>query len=145
LTALAVSDISLDAQTAIIHKGKGGKGRIVPFSASTATSLDRYLRARKRLDPPHHKLWLNARDTKPLQYASLIYHLQQRAKKAGVDNFYPHKTRHTAATRWLRKGGSESGLMAIAGWSTRQMIDRYTAASAAERAVEEAKRLDLGT
>jgi hypothetical protein len=44
------------------------------------------------------------------------------------------------ATRWLRAGGSESGLMAVAGWSTRDMIDRYTGASASERA-RSARRL----
>jgi integrase/recombinase XerD len=52
--------------------------------------------------------------------------------------------RHTAATRWLRAGGSEGGLMAVAGWSNRAMIDRYTGASAAERAAEEARGLGLG-
>ena len=52
--------------------------------------------------------------------------------------------RHTAATRWLRAGGSEGGLMAIAGWSTRDMIDRYTGASASERAADEARGLGLG-
>lgn len=45
--------------------------------------------------------------------------------------------RHTMATRWLRARGSEAGLMAVAGWSNRQMIDRYTGASASERAAEE--------
>lgn len=52
--------------------------------------------------------------------------------------------RHTYATRWLRAGGSEGGLMAVAGWSTRAMIDRYTAASASERAAAEARNLALG-
>ena len=52
--------------------------------------------------------------------------------------------RHTAATRWLPAGGSEGGLMAVAGWSTRDMIDRYTAATASERAATEARGLGLG-
>jgi hypothetical protein len=34
--------------------------------------------------------------------------------------------------------------MAIAGWSTREMIDRYTGASASERAADEARGLKLG-
>ena len=34
--------------------------------------------------------------------------------------------------------------MSIAGWANRTMIDRYTGASASERAVEEAQRLGLG-
>jgi hypothetical protein len=34
--------------------------------------------------------------------------------------------------------------MAIAGWSRRDMLDRYTRATASERAAEEARRLGLG-
>ena len=34
--------------------------------------------------------------------------------------------------------------MAIAGWSTRSMMDRYIGASAAERAAAEARGLGLG-
>ena len=34
--------------------------------------------------------------------------------------------------------------MAVAGWSTRDMIDRYTGASASERAAIEARGLNLG-
>jgi hypothetical protein len=42
------------------------------------------------------------------------------------------------------KGGSEAGLMAIAGWSRTEMLVRYTRARASERAAEEAWRLNLG-
>jgi hypothetical protein len=52
--------------------------------------------------------------------------------------------RHTAAHRWLAKGGSESGLMAIAGWNRTDMLVRYTRARASERAAQEAQRLSLG-
>lgn len=34
--------------------------------------------------------------------------------------------------------------MAIAGWSTRDMIDRYTRSTAAARAADEARGLNLG-
>jgi integrase len=70
--------------------------------------------------------------------------LKDRADRAGLSSFHPHLLRHTAATRWLRAGGSEGGLMAVAGWSTRSMIDRYTGASASERAATEARGLGLG-
>ncbi|MGK8556640.1 tyrosine-type recombinase/integrase [Nocardia gipuzkoensis] len=63
---------------------------------------------------------------------------------AGLDNFHPHVLRHTGASRWLSAGGSEGGLMAIAGWSTRDMIDRYTRSTAASRAAQEARNLNLG-
>jgi integrase len=62
---------------------------------------------------------------------------------ADIKDFHLHLLRHTAASRWLAAGGSESGLMAMAGWSTRDMIDRYTKSTAAERAAAEARGLNL--
>lgn len=53
--------------------------------------------------------------------------------------------RHTAAHRWLAAGGSEGGLMAVAGWTRPDMLLRYTKARASERAAEEARALNLGT
>jgi integrase len=52
--------------------------------------------------------------------------------------------RHTAAHRWLAAGGSEGGLMAVAGWTRPDMLVRYTRAQASARAAEEAQRLNLG-
>jgi integrase/recombinase XerD len=52
--------------------------------------------------------------------------------------------RHTAAARWLYAGGSEQGLMSMAGWTDRSMLDRYTRATASERAMDEARGLALG-
>jgi len=62
-----------------------------------------------------------------------------------VQGFRPHRLRHTAAHRWLAAGGSESGLMAMAGWTRVEMLIRYTRAHAGERAATEARRLDLGS
>ena len=64
---------------------------------------------------------------------------------AGIHGFHPHKLRHTAAHRWLAAGGSESGLMAMAGWTRTDMLIRYTRATAEDRAAAEARKLDLGT
>ena len=47
-------------------------------------------------------------------------------------------------TRWLAAGGSEQGLMTQAGWADRKMLDRYTRATASERAMDEARGLGLG-
>jgi len=128
----------------VIRRGKGMKGRTAPFGPQTAAALDRYLRARRA-----HKfadsaaLWLGV-GGKGFAYFGLNDTLRDRAKTAGIDGFHLHLMRHTAATRWLRAGGSEGGLMAIAGWSTRSMMDRYTGPSAAERAAAEARGLGLG-
>jgi integrase len=57
---------------------------------------------------------------------------------------HPHLLRHTAADRWLTAGGSEGGLMAVAGWTRPDMLLRYTRARAEQRAADEARRLNLG-
>ena len=143
--ALAVADIQpLKNGVVAVRRGEGMKGRVAPFGPQTAAALDRYLRARRA-----HKLasgpalWLGV-GGKKFAYFGLNDTLRDRAKRAGITGFHLHLMRHTAATRWLRAGGSEGGLMAIAGWSTRDMIDRYTGASASERAADEARGLGLG-
>lgn len=142
--ALEIGDVDLAAGTAVIRRGKGGKGRVVPFGPQTALAIDRYVRVRRshRLaDTP--ALWLGDRG-KPFTYDGLHKSLKMRATMAGVPDFHPHLTRHTAAHRWLAAGGSEGGLMAVAGWTRPDMLMRYTKAQASNRAAVEARTLNLG-
>ncbi|WP_329053911.1 tyrosine-type recombinase/integrase [Streptomyces violaceus] len=141
---MKLDDVDLRAGGAVVRKGKGGKGRTVPFGTQTGRALDRYVRVRRshRL-ADSSELWLGDRG-KAFSYDGLYVSLKQRAKAAGIDGFRPHRMRHTAATRWLAAGGSEGGLMAMAGWTRRDMLDRYTRASSERRAAEEARRLNLG-
>jgi integrase/recombinase XerD len=142
--SMQTTDVDLQRGLVTIRRGKGGKGRVAPFGPQTAAAIDRYLRARRT-----HRLadtgpmWVGG-GGKTFGYHGLHESLKGRAQAAGIAGFHLHLLRHTAATRWLRAGGSESGLMAVAGWSTRDMIDRYTGASASERAADEARGLNLG-
>jgi site-specific recombinase XerD len=142
--AMQVGDLDLQEGRAIVRRGKGGKGRAIPFGPQTAASIDRYMRARRahRLGGTA-ALWLGG-NGQTFSYHGLDLALKRRATVAGIAGFHLHLMRHTAATRWLRAGGSEGGLMAVAGWSTRSMVDRYTGASASERAATEARGLGLG-
>jgi site-specific recombinase XerD len=146
VVALQVADLNLRSvpPTAIIRRGKGGKGRVIPLAVEVAAAIDKYMRARrshKLKDDP--ALWLGDRG-KHFSYDGLHKTLAMRAQIAGVAGFHPHRLRHTAAHRWLTKGGSEGGLMAVAGWTTSEMLMRYTKAQASARAAEEAQRLNLG-
>lgn len=138
------ADIDLTRGMATVRRGKGGRGRVVPFGPQTAAALDRYMRARRthRLAETG-PLWLGG-GSQGFGYHGLDLAMKKRAAAAGIDRFHLHLMRSTAATRWLRAGGSEQGLMSVAGWSTRSMIDRYTGASASERAATEARGLNLG-
>lgn len=144
VVALEVGDVDLNNGTAVVRRGKGGKGRVVPVGPEAALAIDRYLRLRRQhrlADRP--ALWLGDRG-KAFSYDALHKSLGERAKTAGIEGFHPHLLRHTAAHRWLSAGGSESGLMAVAGWTRPEMLMRYTKAQASARAAEEAKRLRLG-
>jgi integrase/recombinase XerD len=144
ILALQVPDVDLAAGTAVISKGKGGKARRVPFGPRTGAALDRYIRARRR-----HRLastpvlWLG-QGGKEFGYHALRDTLRYRAERAGIGALNPHLLRHTAAHRWLAAGGSEGGLMAVAGWTRPDMLLRYTKARAEQRAADEARKLNLG-
>lgn len=142
--AIALADVDLSAGTAIVRRGKGGKGRVVPFGPQTARAIDRYIRVRRghRLATTP-ALWLGDRG-KEFSYDALHKSLGERATAAGITGFHPHMLRHTAAHRWLAAGGSEGGLMAVAGWTRPDMLLRYTRARASERAAAEARELNLG-
>jgi site-specific recombinase XerD len=143
--ALTVADVQpLKEGSVTIHRGKGMRGRRAPFGPQTAAALDKYLRARKS-----HKLastpalWLGAHSN-GFAYFGLNDTLKDRAREAGIEGFHLHLLRHTFATRWKAARGSDDGLMAVAGWSNRSMIDRYAGAAAADRAAAEARTLNLG-
>ena len=144
ILALSVADVDLAAGVAVITKGKGGKARRVPFGPRTGAAVDRYLRARRR-----HRLastpvlWLG-QGGKEFGYHALRDTLRYRAERAGIGALNPHLLRHTAAHRWLAAGGSEGGLMAVAGWTRPDMLLRYTKARAEQRAADEARKLNLG-
>lgn len=142
--ALHVEDVDLVQMTAVVRRGKGGKGRTVPFNARTARAIDRYKRVRrlhKLAERP--ELWLGDRG-RLLAYNGLYWALGQRAAAAGIEDFHPHMLRHTSADRWLAAGGSETGAMAVHGWSSPEMLQRYGRANREQRAIEEARRLDRG-
>jgi site-specific recombinase XerD len=140
---MTVSGTNIRGGTATVI-GKGHKPRILPFGPQTAVALDRYLRARKK-----HRLantdtfWLGG-GGKGFAYVALYKALMARAEAAGIEDFHPHRLRHTGATRWLAAGGSEVGLMAVAGWESLDMLKRYTEFTKQTRATDEAHRLNLG-
>ena len=128
----------------MIRRGKGGKARRVPFGPRTAAAIDRYQRTRRRHRlATSDALWLG-QNGKEFGYYALRDMLNYRAGRAGITDMHPHLLRHVAADRWLTAGGSEGGLMAVAGWSRSDMLRRYTKTRAEARAADEARQLGLG-
>ncbi|MPZ99708.1 MAG: tyrosine-type recombinase/integrase [Dehalococcoidia bacterium] len=127
------NDVDLD-QGILVVLGKGGRLRPVPIGDKSTRALDLYTRARARhpaaRDP---SLWLGRRGR--LTDNGIRQIVKRRAEDAGLGHVHPHQLRHSFASAWLAGGGSEGDLMKIAGWSSPQMLQRYGASRAQERAI----------
>jgi integrase/recombinase XerD len=135
---LRAMDIDLD-QLAAIVTGKGSRMRIVRFDAATGLALSRYLRARKaHRYATAEMLWLG--EDGPLNPDAFNLMFRRRSEKAGV-KFNPHRFRHDFSHRYLLNGGQETDLMQQNGWTSSDMLRRYGASAAAERAREHYDRV----
>ncbi|MFC9765610.1 tyrosine-type recombinase/integrase [Rhodococcus jostii] len=143
LVGLRVSDVDLDAESAIVT-GKGSKVRAVYFGARTSQAIDRYLRERRKQRHAHlEALFIGERGATTDFGVREI--LKVRGAAAGItDRLNPHRFRHTFAHDFLLAGGQERDLKRLAGWTSDAMLERYGASAADARAKEAATRLRRG-
>lgn len=140
--SLQEADIDLMQRLVVIHKGKGGKTRIVRIDSETASAIDRYLRVRAR-----HRcaglpdLWIGHRGRFGSKGIQAI--VPQRAEMAGLGHVHVHQLRHSYAHRFLERGGTEGDLQLLGGWEDPKVMRRYGSALAADRALAAADRIDV--
>jgi integrase len=129
--------INLAERWIIIPKTKTGKPRIAAIDASAARAVSAYLR---RLDQVDDGIVWRSANGAHLQLSGVKQAFERRAKRAGVA-VTPHQLRRAFAGDYMRRGGSQTALQALAGWSSPRMVDRYLGAQRQEIALQEFHRL----
>ena len=131
----------LDLQNDFVHfTGKGGRRRTNPFGIKTGTALDRYLRLRAaHRHAGRPELWLARKGR--FGRTGIQQMIRRRGRVAGIsDSLHPHQFRHTNAHASMASGMSESDLMNLRGWRSHQMVRRYGASAAHERAIQAGRK-----
>lgn len=126
---LRCSDVDFQRNTVAVHRGKGGKDRIVPLGATAKRFLVEYLqRVRPVLGHLHESdlVFLN-RCGHLFDKSGLLKKLQLYAERAGIKKRVTvHTFRHTLATEMLRRGADLRQIQELLGHTNLRTTQIYT-------------------
>jgi site-specific recombinase XerD len=98
---LRFQDLDLTGKRLIVRQGKGQRDRLVYLSDVTCQAIRSYLQDHPQRQ--NNPLWLQ-RNGHPISPEWLRQHVAQVGQAAGIDHLFPHRLRHTCATRLLNAG-----------------------------------------
>jgi site-specific recombinase XerD len=98
---LHYQDLDLPSKRLVIRLGKGQRDRVVYLSDVTCQAILTYL---NDVDLHPIDLFFLQPSGKPVTVEWLRVHVAAIGKAVGIDNLYPHRLRHTCATRLLNAG-----------------------------------------
>jgi integrase len=123
LTSLQLADVNFEASCLVVRQSKNGTPRVVPLAPSARRLIRRVIGDRK--------------DGNVLLMTSNAVRLMlQRTSLPSA-----HAWRRGWAVRSLKQGVSEASVKTVAGWSSGQMVSRYTQTMQVELAIDEFKRI----
>jgi len=139
LVKIDLKEVNLREQSILIH-GKGGRDRYVGYSDRTSVALDRYLRARRRIEGASEEpaLLLSVYRGR-FSYHGLYRMLGIRAAQAELPHINPHMFRRMFANEALDNDMSGSDLKALGGWKSFRMVEHYAKQHENRRALKSQK------
>ena len=130
--SLQLQHLDLEERTAKA-KVKGGKWRTASFTEQTAQALADWLAVRDKLCTDKSKDYVfltvfRQHRGKPLTHNGLRVLCRRLGQYIGIGKLSPHDFRRTFATMAARDGASLQSIQQAGGWSSIEMVMRYTAA-----------------
>jgi integrase/recombinase XerD len=131
LRNLALRDIDLKEKVVTVCRGKGGKGRMVPFGKKAQDSIQKYLeitRPKYAKTPEEEHLFLTERGDPLAHHKTCVNSVLSYYKKrsALTKHISPHTLRHAFALHLLRGGATIQAVQTLLGHKLLSTTQVYT-------------------